>query len=523
MSEPHDPQSQPDDPSRPDWAAHGWTPPPPPPDWDAPRANGNGWRDPSAWAQGGYGAEPQGGPAQAGPAQGGPGQNDAPQPGPYGYGPYGQEPRGWTPPPPPPPWGPSPYGAGGGGYGGGWSYGWAPARPRRSIPSAVTALLLVVAVLVGLGIGHGVWRSTHNISASGGSSLQPNGGSSGNGGGFNPFGNGGNGDNGSGSGTGGSNPSGLSGVAAAVANDLVDINTTLSYQNGEAAGTGIVLTPDGYVLTNNHVISGATSIRATDIGNGQTYTAAVVGYDRTHDIAVIKLSGASGLKAAKLGNSARLTVGEAVVGLGNAGGVGGTPSSAPGQITALNQEITAQDESNGTSERLTGLIEINANIQPGDSGGALIDSNGDVIGVDTAASSGFSFQTQGNQGFAIPINQAVTISDTIRSGQATSTVHIGKTAFLGVEIDTSAAASNNGGATISTQDNGVVPNSPAAQAGLAPGDVITSLGGTPVTSASSLTGLMIKYHPGDRVSIGWTDTNGQSHQSTITLADGPPQ
>jgi S1-C subfamily serine protease len=179
----------------------------------------------------------------------------------------------------------------------------------------------------------------------------------------------------------------------------------------------------------------------------------------------------------------------------------------------LNQEINAQDESNGTSERLTGLIEINANIQPGDSGGALIDSNGDVIGVDTAASSGFSFQTQGNQGFAIPINQAVTISDTIRSGQATSTVHIGKTAFLGVEIDTSAAASNNG----------VVPNSPAAQAGLAPGDVITSLGGTPVTSASSLTGLMIKYHPGDRVSIGWTDTNGQSHQSTITLADGPPQ
>ena len=271
------------------------------------------------------------------------------------------------------------------------------------------------------------------------------------------------------------------------------------------------------ILTNNHVISGATSIKATDIANGQTYTATVVGYDRTHDVAVIKLQNATGLKTAKIGDSSKVSVGDAVVGIGNAGGVGGTPSTAQGQVTALDQAITAQDESNGTSEKLTGLIQTNANIQPGDSGGALINSSGQVIGMDTAASTGFSFQTQGNQGFAIPINTAMSIAKQIRAGKASSTIHLGATAFLGVEVNTAPSAAGTQGATIS----GTIPNGPAAGAGIGAGDVITSLGGSPVDSPNSLTNLIGRYHPGDRVSVQWTDPSGGTHTATVTLATGP--
>jgi S1-C subfamily serine protease len=461
-----------------------WTPPPPPgwgqagwrdpgvPGWRDPAAPG--WRDPAA-----PGWQDQGPPPP-------PGGGGYPGSGPYGY--WGPHPGGWGGPPA---GGPS-----------GW-YGWAPGRPRRTLPSAVTALLLVVAVLVGLGIGHGVWSSSRA-----GIANPQNGSGSGNGFGFNPFG-------GSNSNNGGGIAGGqLTGPTAAAANALVDIDTTLSYQNGAAAGTGIVLTPDGYVLTNNHVISGATSISATDIGSGQKYTATVVGYDRSHDVALLKLQGASGLRTASLGNSAKVTLGETVVGLGNAGGVGGTPSSAPGQVTAVNQTIKAQDESNGTTEQLTGLIETNSNIQPGDSGGALVDSNGQVIGVDTAASTGFSFQTQGNQGFAIPINQATSLSDQIRAGKASATIHIGPTAFLGVEIDTT---QGSGGALVSR----ILPGGAAAAAGVVNGSVITSLGGASVDSPAALTNLIGHYHPGDRVSIGWTGPGGQSHTTTVTLASGP--
>ena len=488
-------------------SAHGngsWTPPPPPPNW------GSGtWRDPGAP----YGTPPpyagQGNFGQANPGQAHPGQPAPPPPGagPYGY--WMPQHGGWGGPP-------GPGGPGGTGPGG-W-YGWGPSRPRRSLPSTVTALLLVVAVLVGLGIGHGVWNSDRANTVI---PQNPSSGNSGSNGGLglNPFG--GNSGNSGNSGTnGGTNGGPLSGAAATAANGLVDIDTTLSYQDGEAAGTGIVLSSDGYILTNNHVISGATSISATDIANGQKYTATVLGYDRTHDVALIKLQNASGLKTSNLGNSSNLGVGQTVTGLGNAGGVGGTPSSAPGQVTALGQSIKAADESNGTTEELTGLIETDCNIQPGDSGGALVNGSGQVVGMDTAASTGFSFQTQGNQGFAIPINQAVSIANQIRSGKATSGIHIGETAFLGVEVDTSSQAAGTPGAVISSQ-NGVIPNGPAANAGITAGSVITSLGGTAVDSPTTLTNLIGRYHPGDKVSITWSDASGQTHTATVTLAKGP--
>jgi S1-C subfamily serine protease len=372
-------------------------------------------------------------------------------------------------------------------------------------------LLLVVAVVVGLGLGHTVWHTGSSQAVSGS-------GSSGTGSGSNgifgqdPAG------TGNGSGSSGSGASGdTSSIAAKASPDLVDINTDLTYQGGEAAGTGIVLTSEGLVLTNNHVISGATQIRATDIANGQSYTAEVVGYDRAHDIAVIQLRNARSLPAATLGDSSKVSVGDLVVGLGNAGGVGGTPTSAGGTVIALGQSITATDEGDGTSEQLAGLIQINADIQPGDSGGALVDRNGHVIGVDTAASAGFSIQTSGSQGYAIPINQATAIAGQIKSGQATESVHIGPTAFLGVLV--SVQNTTGPGATLTN----AVPGGPAAAAGLAQGDVITSIAGHPVDKPSTLTNLILLYHPGDKVQVGWSDSTGQSHSSTVTLANGPAQ
>src|SRR5262249_7654054 len=144
--------------------------------------------------------------------------------------------------------------------------------------------------------------------------------------------------------------------------------------------------------------------------------------------------------------------------------------------------------------------------QPGDSGGALVDTQGRVIGVDTAASAGFSFRTSGGQGFAIPINQATGIVQQIRSGQATDTIHIGPTAFLGVLINPGNAT--GAGANLAR----AVEGGPAAQAGLTEGDTITSLAGQTVDSPSTLTQLIGKYHPGDKVQVGWTDGSGQSHQ-----------
>ncbi len=322
-------------------------------------------------------------------------------------------------------------------------------------------------------------------------------------------------------------------IASRVDPSLVDVTSTLSYDDATAMGTGIVVTSNGEVLTNNHVINGATSIKVTDIGNGRTYTATVVGYDESQDIAVLQLSGASGLTTANFGNSSTVRVGEAVVGIGNAGGVGGTPSEVAGSVTALDQSITASDESSGTSEQLTGLIESNADIQAGDSGGPLVNSYGQIIGVDTAASTGFEFgngfggnnyfggngssgsgQESETQGYSIPIDTALSIAQEIEADQASSTVHIGATAFLGLEIS---SEEYSGGVAIEA----TVPGTPAAEAGITAGDVVTSIAGQSVSTGSDISQILIGYHPGNKISISWTNEFGQSQSATVTLATGP--
>lgn len=294
---------------------------------------------------------------------------------------------------------------------------------------------------------------------------------------------------------------------------IVDIDTKMGYQSAVGAGTGIVIDPNGLVLTNNHVISGATDISARSIGNGQTYPVEVVGYDRSHDIALLQLGGASGLPTANIGDSAQVKVGDPVVALGNAGGVGGTPSAVSGKVIALNQTVSASDSLTGSSETLDGLIQVDAPIRPGDSGGPTVNSNNQVIGMNTAASDNYKLGR--GEGFAIPINQAMAIAGQIRSGAASSTVHIGPTGFLGVGV----SDSQNGAGVVVQR---VLADAPAAQAGVTPGDRIVSIDNQPVNSATALTDILDQHHPGDTIALGVQSGSGGIRTTNVTLAPGPP-
>jgi S1-C subfamily serine protease len=310
------------------------------------------------------------------------------------------------------------------------------------------------------------------------------------------------------------------------------VNTVLDYGQGQAAGTGIVLTSTGEILTNNHVIRGATSIKVTDVGNGKTYVASVVGYDVADDIAVLQLKNASGLQTISLGSSASVKVGDAVTAIGNAGGTGGTPSVAPGTVTGLGKAITATD-GDGTSERLTQLIQTDAGLEPGDSGGPLVDNDGLVVGIDTAASSGFAFQAQqSTQGYAIPIARALAISKQILAGKATATTHIGPSVLLGVSIPSTQQVSygygygygyDGGPASTAATIEEVLQGSPASKAGLTVGDIITAIGGKKITTPTTLTNTLLLYSPGTSVTVTYLDASGVKHQTSVTLATGPAQ
>jgi S1-C subfamily serine protease len=446
--------------------------------------------------------------------------------GPPGYGPPGYGPPGYGPPGyGPPGYGPPGYGAPG--------YGPPRRRPGRTLAVAAGVGLLVAAVAGGF-VGHVLTQSHRSTTASSSSSPSSGGGyDPGNGSGFGggyPYSGGSGSTAPAGSGAG---PSDAAAIASRVDPGLVDINTTVDYGQAQAAGTGMVLTASGEVLTNNHVIDGATSISVTDVGNGKTYSATVVGYSVSSDVAVIQLSGASGLQTVAT-TSAAASVGEQVVGIGNAGGTGGTPSYAGGTVTATDQSITASDDLTGTDEQLTGMIETNADIQAGDSGGPLANDSGQVIGMDTAGSSSGSFQFAGEAqgtGYAIPVTTATSIASQIEAGRSSSSVHVGPTAFLGIQTggeNTSGPGGfgGYGGGGFNTvsgvQISGVVANSAAADAGLAEGDVITSVGGYSVTSQSALQAVLVDdMSPGRVVTVVYTDTAGQQQSVTLTLGSGP--
>ncbi|MGP0026839.1 MAG: S1C family serine protease [Streptosporangiaceae bacterium] len=362
-------------------------------------------------------------------------------------------------------------------------------------------------------------------------------------------------------------------VAAQVEPGVVDIDAAIEYSGGTSSeGTGMVISADGLVLTNNHVIDGSKSIRATLTSNGKVYQATVLGYDSSQDVALLQLNGASRLKPVLIGNSAQVTLGTPVLALGNAEGQGGTPAMAEGIINSLNKTISPTDESTGTTETLHDMLQTNADIVSGDSGGPLANSAGQVIGMDTANASN-SPGPSSVLGFAIPIDAALSVAREIAAGQASATVQIGLPGFLGVLVPPGSNSSpqrqaqqqrkqirqqqqsgGSGGAggsngngngparpgTGCTNDDadttvpssvapassgalvdGVLCGTAASGAGLVSGDVITAVNRQAVTSPAALTAMMSASRPGRRVRLGWEGTGGQKKTTLVTLTAAP--
>ena len=411
--------------------------------------------------------------------------------------------------------------------GGGSGSGWPPAPGSRRPPPrrrrhGLWALVAVLAVAVGVG-GAIAWGSTNASSIFPTSSVHP------------------------------SAPAkqvsqqkaNPSAIAGAADPGIVDVTAQLTLQNGEAAGTGMVLTSSGYILTNNHVVDEATSLSVKVSNGSRTYPAKVVGVDPTDDVAVIQAEGASGLTPLSFGNSSSLSVGDNVVAIGNALNKPGPPTVTQGTVTALNRSITVNSDLGGT-ESLSQLVEHDAQLQPGNSGGPLFNAAGQVVGMNTAAASGAIPQAGTNDGFAIPINSAMTIARQIETGRGGGNISLGPRGFLGVEVAQPGSSGggfggggrfgggggfgngggfDNGGSSGGGTDGVVVqavePNTPAASAGITAGDTITSVDGSSVSSQSDLTAIIGAKHPGDVVRVTWVDQSGDQQTASVKLATNP--
>jgi S1-C subfamily serine protease len=333
-------------------------------------------------------------------------------------------------------------------------------------------------------------------------------------------------------------------ISASTEPAVVDVTSTLANNVGQETGTGMVVSPSGEVLTNNHVIDGATAISAKIDGRGPVYRATLVATDPTADIALIQLVGVSGLKTISVAESASVAVGDAVVAIGNALDLPGPPKVTEGTVTASNVPIVAQEMGTSFCENLTGMIETDVPLEPGNSGGPLLDSQGQVIGINTAASANYDTPAGGSpstDGFAIPIAKAIAVVTQMRDGEATSTVHIGTSPFLGVEVTSlpGAVASANSCGNQNPGDFdqlepgpsapvdsgalvvGVEAGTPAAEAGIEQGDAITMFDGTAVSTPTALTRLVQAESPGDTAEVSWVDLAGETHEARVVLAAGP--
>jgi S1-C subfamily serine protease len=368
---------------------------------------------------------------------------------------------------------------------------------------------------------------------------------------------------------------GVQQVVDKVVPGLVVINTSLQYNSAVAAGTGMVISPGGLVLTNNHVIEGSTRITATAVATGKTYPARVIGYAKSGDIALLQLQGASGLRTVPVGNSAAVKAGAPVVALGNAEGQG-TIIPAAGRVTGTGKTITATDQgATASTETLHSTIQVSASIVSGDSGGPLATLAGQVIGMDTAGDSVSLAQQAPATGFAIPVDIALAVARQIAAGHASSAVTIGYPPFAGIFVAPGTEGSPRAQAQAQQQNGfgalpgfGVLPGfpgfpgsgsaqatppacytsnaslvipsviapvgsgalvdgticgSPAAAAGMTGGSVITAVNGRPVTSPGQLTGTLARFRPGTTISVSWVSPGGKHATSSLRLAAGPPQ
>jgi S1-C subfamily serine protease len=299
-------------------------------------------------------------------------------------------------------------------------------------------------------------------------------------------------------------------TAAPATKGVVLVTTNLAYEDASAAGTGIVLTAGGEILTNNHVIRGATTINVVLPSTHRRYTAEVVGYDIADDVALLKVTGAPNLATANRGKSATLKVGQTARAVGNANGRGRLVVTA-GRIVALRRSITVNDDQGGAA-RLTGLIQTSARLVPGDSGGPLLDAAGRVIGMDAAGSPGSAFTIA--DGYAIPIDKAISLVRQMEAGSASSLVHLGKTAFLGIQVKDTAS-----GVTVGA----IIPGTAADGSGIEAGAMITALDGQTVETLTDVRTILFARHPGDTIQVAYFDQLGQPATVSLVLGDGPPQ
>ncbi len=296
-------------------------------------------------------------------------------------------------------------------------------------------------------------------------------------------------------------------VTAAQSKGVVLITATTSA--GEAAGTGMVLSSTGLVLTNYHVVAGSTELSVKVVDSKDSYVATVLGFDQAKDVAVLRLKNASGLDTVTT-NTDQLSVGNGVSAVGNAEG-GGKLVRANGKVTALDQALTVSSDSPwGSSEDLSGLIATTAAAVPGDSGGPMFNANAQVIGMTTAGS------TKDGTSYAVPIATALAVVEQIKAGQDAGTVRVGPAGYLGVRV----ADSSSNGSSSSTV-TGVVSGSPAAKAGITVGSQITKVGSTTVTADTNVAAAIRAVEPGAKVKIEWTTATGKTKSATVTMGSSP--
>jgi S1-C subfamily serine protease len=314
-------------------------------------------------------------------------------------------------------------------------------------------------------------------------------------------------------------------VANAVEPGVVDVVAPDAYSGLVSEGTGMVLSPDGLVLTNNHVIRDSTNVKVQLVtSSGKTYAARVLGYDATDDVALLQATGASGLHTIASADSSHVRVGQPVLALGNAEGQGGSPTVAPGSVTGLHKTISPSDSSTGATETLHGTIQTSAQVAQGDSGGPLANAAGQVVGMVTASGSSADFGSSGTvSGYAIPINSALSIAHQISSGSASARIHIGLPGFIGVQVaDADAGCTFGAGAVASgALICSVLPGTAASRSGLAAGDVITSANGRSISSAAGLTSATSGLHAGAVVRLGYVNINDMSRTARLVLGSGP--
>lgn len=298
---------------------------------------------------------------------------------------------------------------------------------------------------------------------------------------------------------------------------VVDVSADLAFGTDVATGTGMVLSRSGEILTNNHVIRGARAIRVVDPTSGRGYVATVLGYSVSNDVALLQLRRAGGMDPVSMGDSTSVEVGQWVTAFGNAGGVGGLPSSSTGKVTGVNRSILVSD-GRGLVSRLSGLIRIDAVLEPGDSGGPLVNARGRVIGMDSAASLGFNFRTA-REGYAIPIDRVLELVRQIEAKRSSETVHVGSTPFLGLRVAPSRSGTREHGVVVT----GISRRFPADHAGIQVGDSIVAVDGKRVGSYVALTAALLRHSAGGTVVLGWIDVAGKRHSATLKTVAGPPQ